>query len=214
LLQQPLPSDGWSSRPRPPPLRRAVVRGHKLALQAQRHFWGALLHETIHHANIATAMSAMQRAEAQAEQVGAWGLPAVSTPDACTAARGRLAADCACSSPPPCTPATACHPTHTTAPAPLQVYRRVMSRYPQNGRLLLLFGRFLEDAQHNPWAAAKYYRCAPELRRPGRLPGAQQAASASASASGSIWQCQGCGLCSICWRGRGDSGGAHPPNHA
>jgi hypothetical protein len=32
-----------------------------------------------------------------------------------------------------------------------------MSRYPQNGRLLLLYGRFLEDVQHDPWAAAKYY---------------------------------------------------------
>lgn len=42
-------------------------------------------------------------------------------------------------------------------PVAPQVYRRVMSRYPSNGKLLLVYGRFLEDVKHDPWSASKYY---------------------------------------------------------
>ena len=85
-------------------------------------------------------MAEMQRAEAQAAQVGGPGRP-------CPAQLAQLALG-------------ACSFNSCGLCMSPQVYRRVMSRYPQNGRLLLLYGRFLEDVQHDPWAAAKHYRWA------------------------------------------------------
>ncbi|GLI61938.1 hypothetical protein VaNZ11_004468 [Volvox africanus] len=38
-----------------------------------------------------------------------------------------------------------------------QVYRRVLERYPTNGKLLRCYGKFLEDVKHDPIAAAKAY---------------------------------------------------------
>ncbi|KXZ48850.1 hypothetical protein GPECTOR_25g435 [Gonium pectorale] len=38
-----------------------------------------------------------------------------------------------------------------------QVYRRVLERYPTNGRLLRCYGKFLEDCRHDQTAAARAY---------------------------------------------------------
>lgn len=38
-----------------------------------------------------------------------------------------------------------------------QVYRRVMERYPNNGKLLRCYGRFLEDVKNDMGGAARYY---------------------------------------------------------
>ncbi|GLC73343.1 hypothetical protein PLESTF_001365300 [Pleodorina starrii] len=37
------------------------------------------------------------------------------------------------------------------------VYKRVLERYPTNGKLLRCYGKFLEDVRHDPLAAAKAY---------------------------------------------------------
>lgn len=34
---------------------------------------------------------------------------------------------------------------------------RVLERYPKNGRLLKVYGRFLENVRHDPWTASKFY---------------------------------------------------------
>lgn len=34
---------------------------------------------------------------------------------------------------------------------------RVLERYPNNGKLLKIYGRFLEYVRNDPWTAAKYY---------------------------------------------------------
>lgn len=34
---------------------------------------------------------------------------------------------------------------------------RVLERYPANGRLLKIYGRFLEYIRHDPWTASKFY---------------------------------------------------------
>lgn len=34
---------------------------------------------------------------------------------------------------------------------------RVMERYPKNGKLLKIYGRFLEFVRNDPWSASKYY---------------------------------------------------------
>ncbi|KAG2423294.1 hypothetical protein HXX76_015443 [Chlamydomonas incerta] len=39
----------------------------------------------------------------------------------------------------------------------LQVYKRVLERYPANGKLLHCYGKFLEDVKHDPAGAAKAY---------------------------------------------------------
>ncbi|PNW74156.1 hypothetical protein CHLRE_13g587550v5 [Chlamydomonas reinhardtii] len=38
-----------------------------------------------------------------------------------------------------------------------QVYKRVLERYPTNGKLLRCYGKFLEDVKHDPIAAARAY---------------------------------------------------------
>ncbi|GFR42352.1 hypothetical protein Agub_g3047, partial [Astrephomene gubernaculifera] len=38
-----------------------------------------------------------------------------------------------------------------------QVYKRVLERYPNNGKLLRCYGKFLEDVRHDPAAAARAY---------------------------------------------------------
>ncbi|GIL67639.1 hypothetical protein Vafri_20979 [Volvox africanus] len=38
-----------------------------------------------------------------------------------------------------------------------QVYKRVLERYPTNGKLLRCYGKFLEDVRHDPAAAARAY---------------------------------------------------------
>ncbi|KAG2434419.1 hypothetical protein HYH02_012249 [Chlamydomonas schloesseri] len=38
-----------------------------------------------------------------------------------------------------------------------QVYKRVLERYPANGKLLRCYGKFLEDVKHDPVAAARVY---------------------------------------------------------
>ncbi|GBF92718.1 hypothetical protein Rsub_05087, partial [Raphidocelis subcapitata] len=38
-----------------------------------------------------------------------------------------------------------------------QVYRKVLERYPTNGRLLKIYGRFLEYCKNDPWTANRYY---------------------------------------------------------
>ncbi|GIL48858.1 hypothetical protein Vafri_5291 [Volvox africanus] len=43
------------------------------------------------------------------------------------------------------------------ADAAQQVYRRVLERYPNNGKLLRCYGKFLEDVQNNPAAAGRVY---------------------------------------------------------
>ncbi|KAI8474715.1 MAG: hypothetical protein J3K34DRAFT_518018 [Monoraphidium minutum] len=37
------------------------------------------------------------------------------------------------------------------------VYRKVLERYPNNGRLLKVYGRFLEYCKNDPWTANRYY---------------------------------------------------------
>eukprot|EP00775_Hariotina_reticulata_P009651 gene9651-9811_t len=37
------------------------------------------------------------------------------------------------------------------------IYKRVLERYPINGKLLKVYGRFLEYVQNDPWNASKYY---------------------------------------------------------
>eukprot|EP00883_Tetradesmus_obliquus_P002715 jgi/Sobl393_1/12921/SZX78204.1 len=37
------------------------------------------------------------------------------------------------------------------------VYRRVLERYPANGKLLKVYGRFLEYVRNDPWGASKFY---------------------------------------------------------
>ena len=83
----------------------ACVRAHKLALQSQRHFWHALLHDSVAFKDLQRSFSLMDAAEKQATQV----------------------------------------------------YRRVMERYPGNGKLLKIYGRFLEHVRNDPWSASKYY---------------------------------------------------------
>eukprot|EP00878_Enallax_costatus_P028503 GHUV01030791.1.p1 GENE.GHUV01030791.1~~GHUV01030791.1.p1 ORF type:complete len:425 (+),score=126.62 GHUV01030791.1:655-1929(+) len=36
-------------------------------------------------------------------------------------------------------------------------YRRALERYPNNGKLLKVYGRFLEYVRNEPWTASKYY---------------------------------------------------------
>jgi Tfp pilus assembly protein PilF len=81
------------------------VRAHKLALQSQRHFWHALLHDSVAFKDLQRSFALMDGAEKQATQV----------------------------------------------------YRRVMERYPGNGKLLKIYGRFLEHVRNDPWSASKYY---------------------------------------------------------
>ncbi|EFJ45817.1 hypothetical protein VOLCADRAFT_93925 [Volvox carteri f. nagariensis] len=44
-----------------------------------------------------------------------------------------------------------------TAEAAHRVYRRVLERYPHNGKLLRCYGKFLEDVRHDPVSAARAY---------------------------------------------------------
>ena len=81
------------------------MRAHKLALQSQRHFWHALLHDSVAFKDLQRAFASMDVAEKQATQV----------------------------------------------------YRRAMERYPGNGKLLKIYGRFLEHVRNDPWSASKYY---------------------------------------------------------
>lgn len=37
---------------------------------------------------------------------------------------------------------------------------RVIERYPNNAKLLKAYARFVEEIQHDPWRANKYYRWA------------------------------------------------------
>jgi hypothetical protein len=36
---------------------------------------------------------------------------------------------------------------------------RVLERYPSNAKLLKAYAKFLEEVQHDPWRANRYYRC-------------------------------------------------------
>lgn len=40
---------------------------------------------------------------------------------------------------------------------------RVLERYPSNGRLLKVYGRFLEYVRNDPWTASRYYDEAKKL---------------------------------------------------
>eukprot|EP00878_Enallax_costatus_P028639 GHUV01030951.1.p1 GENE.GHUV01030951.1~~GHUV01030951.1.p1 ORF type:complete len:135 (-),score=32.73 GHUV01030951.1:167-571(-) len=47
--------------------------------------------------------------------------------------------------------------TIVSATAAVSYNPRVLERYPKNGRLLKVYGRFLENVRHDPWTAAKFY---------------------------------------------------------
>jgi hypothetical protein len=36
---------------------------------------------------------------------------------------------------------------------------RVLERYPSNAKLLKAYAKFVEEVQHDPWRANRYYRC-------------------------------------------------------
>lgn len=76
-----------------------------MALAAQRSFWMALLHDTIHFKSLQKTFAVMNAAELRASAV----------------------------------------------------YRKVLERYPTNGRLLKIYGRFLEYCKNDPWTANRYY---------------------------------------------------------
>jgi hypothetical protein len=65
------------------------VRSHKMALQAQRQFWQALLHDTIHYSTVAQAMYEMQHAETRA-----FGVRCISRLLITSACQGHHASDC------------------------------------------------------------------------------------------------------------------------
>lgn len=56
-------------------------------------------------------------------------------------------------------PPAALSNAHVAAPTPVirAHMRRVMERYPNNGKLLKVYGRFLEYVRNDPWSASKYY---------------------------------------------------------
>ncbi|KAI8467685.1 MAG: hypothetical protein J3K34DRAFT_523567 [Monoraphidium minutum] len=49
------------------------------------------------------------------------------------------------------------HVMNTAEKQATQIYRRVLDRYPANGRLLKIYGRFLEWVRNEPSVAQKYY---------------------------------------------------------
>eukprot|EP00775_Hariotina_reticulata_P003511 gene3511-3781_t len=51
----------------------------------------------------------------------------------------------------------------TCATKAAAMYKKVMEKYPANGRLLKVYGRFLEFVKNDPWGASKFYAEATKL---------------------------------------------------
>lgn len=130
-----------------------------MALAAQRSFWVALLHDTIHFKSLQKSFAVMNSVRPHRRRLPLPFPPSLA-PFALLCAMLMTATRHK--------PSTIKHKplpykhthttTHTTTRQQAEVrasavYRKVLERYPTNGRLLKIYGRFLEYCKNDPWCA-------------------------------------------------------------
>ena len=153
-------------------LRRACVQAHKLALTAQRHFWYIMLRDAVSLEEVQTCLDNLGLAEDRATKIYKRCEVTGHIIDV-----GFDFADRVCLAVETCkshSPASwssrflhvyisihndCFHVAHVRlfereVPAPAC---RVMELYPKNGKLLKVYGRYLEFVRNDPWTAGKYY---------------------------------------------------------
>jgi len=140
---------------------RACVRAHQMALAAQRALWTTLLHDTLSFSALRESFDVMQKAEAQAYQVyrrwvGLGGFGKLGWGWGWGWGLGFGLLCCICG-PEHFRVQSLTTFTHHLNPLPHNCAPSVLERYPNNGRLLKIYGRFLEWVRNEPSKAQKYY---------------------------------------------------------
>lgn len=152
------------------------MRAHKLALQAQRQFWHCLLRDSVSFKDLQDGLDNMAKAERQATAVYR---RCAHNPHVRHAAYSGLPCDTCCRHWLTCftcraaanagswsgkdarLPAGCSSDARACACLSMQGF---VCRYPTNGKLLKIYGRFLEYVRHDPWGVTRTLqpgRCRP-----------------------------------------------------